>query len=120
MLQFIIVLHVLVGLAIVGLVLLQQGKGASMGASFGSGGSQTVFGVPGGGNVLTRTTSILAIIFFISSCGLAILARQQGVESGGSLLTGGAVLEETVPQRTVPAPALEQDDLPGADAEESP
>ena len=58
--QIIMVVHVLIALAIVGLVLLQQGKGADMGASFGAGSSQTVFGGVGGGNMLTKATAILA------------------------------------------------------------
>lgn len=75
--QIVIVLHILVALAIVALILLQQGKGADMGASFGGGGSQTLFGATGGGNVLTRATAILAALFFATSFGLAIIAKQK-------------------------------------------
>jgi len=75
--QLILVAHVIIALAIIGLILLQQGKGADMGASFGGGGSQTVFGAAGGGSVLTRATAILVAIFFISSFGLAILAKNK-------------------------------------------
>lgn len=75
--QIVIVLHILVALAIVALILLQQGKGADMGASFGGGGSQTLFGATGGGNVLTRATAILAAVFFATSFGLAIIAKQK-------------------------------------------
>lgn len=60
----IIALHILVCLGIVGLILLQQGKGAEMGASFGSGGSQTLFGSAGSGNMLSHATAILVTIFF--------------------------------------------------------
>lgn len=75
--SIIIFVHVIAAVAITGLVLIQQGKGADMGASFGSGSSQTIFGSSGSGNVLSKSTSIIAVIFFITSLGLAITARQQ-------------------------------------------
>ena len=78
--QIILIVHVLVALAIVGLVLIQQGKGADMGASFGAGGSQTLFGPSGGGNVLTRATAIFATIFFVTSISLAVIAKQKSSE----------------------------------------
>lgn len=84
--QVVVIIHVLVAMAIIGLVLLQQGKGADMGASFGGGGSQTLFGAAGGGNVLTRATAILAATFFITSFGLAIIAKQRASELAGSEL----------------------------------
>ena len=67
----VLVVHVLAALAIIGLVLIQQGKGADMGSGFGSGASATVFGSGGAGNFLTRATTGLAILFFITSFGLA-------------------------------------------------
>ena len=69
--QVILIVHVLAAILIVGLILLQQGKGADAGASFGGGASGTVFGVQGSGNVLTQWTSILAALFFATSLGLA-------------------------------------------------
>ena len=78
--QIILIVHVLVALAIVGLVLIQQAKGADMGASFGAGGSQTLFGPSGGGNVLTRATAIFATIFFVTSISLAVSAKQKSSE----------------------------------------
>ena len=75
--QIVLVFHVLIAFAIVGLILLQQGKGADMGASFGGGSSQTLFGASGGGNALTRATAILAALFFVTSFGLAIIAKQK-------------------------------------------
>ncbi|HET8710575.1 MAG TPA: preprotein translocase subunit SecG, partial [Spongiibacteraceae bacterium] len=68
-----IVVHVLAAISIIGLILLQQGKGADMGASFGAGASQTLFGSRGSGNALTRTTAILAAIFFATSLALSVL-----------------------------------------------
>ena len=65
--QIVLIVHLLVALAIIGLIMLQQGKGADMGASFGAGASQTLFGSDGSGNVLTRATSWLAALFFASS-----------------------------------------------------
>jgi preprotein translocase subunit SecG len=84
--QLIVVLHVLFAIAIIALILLQQGKGADAGASFGSGASQTVFGSGGSGNALTRGTAILATLFFVSSFGLAVIAKQKaGVVAVDSL-----------------------------------
>ena len=73
----IVVFHVLAALCVIGLVLIQQGKGADMGASFGAGASQTLFGSRGTGNVLTRSTAILATIFFATS--LALVAWLQKI-----------------------------------------
>jgi preprotein translocase subunit SecG len=73
----VVVVHILVSLAVVALVLLQQGKGAEAGASFGGGASQTVFGSQGSGNFLTKSTSTLAVVFFVTSITLALLAKQK-------------------------------------------
>ena len=75
--QLILIAHLLIALAIIGLILLQQGKGAEMGASFGAGASQTLFGSDGSGNVLTRATAMLAAAFFATSFGLAIVAQDK-------------------------------------------
>jgi preprotein translocase subunit SecG len=69
--------HVFLALAIIALVLLQRGKGADAGAAFGAGASGTVFGSRGTGSFLSRTTAILATLFFLSSLGLAYLAGQR-------------------------------------------
>ncbi len=71
MYQAIIVIHVLLGLSIIGLILMQQGKGADAGATFGGGASGSVFGAQGAASFLSRTTAILAALFFITSLGLA-------------------------------------------------
>lgn len=75
--QIVLIVHLVLALAIIGLVLLQQGKGADMGASFGAGASQTLFGSDGSGNVLTRATAWLAALFFATSFGLAMIATQK-------------------------------------------
>lgn len=77
--QIILAVHLVIALAIIGLIMLQQGKGADMGASFGAGGSQTLFGSDGGGNVLTKATAWLVVLFFASSFGLALLVNQRAV-----------------------------------------
>jgi len=66
MFQILLIVQVLVCISIIGLVMIQQGKGADMGAAFGSGAAGTVFGAGGGGSFLTRTTAILAAVFFIN------------------------------------------------------
>lgn len=78
MYQVIIVLHVLFGLGVVGLVLMQQGKGADAGAAFGTGSSGSVFGAQGAASFLSRSTAILATLFFMTSLGLAVLNGKQG------------------------------------------
>ena len=74
MYQLIIVVHVLLGLGVIGLVLMQQGKGADAGAAFAGGGSGSVFGAQGAASFLSRTTAILAALFFATSLGLAVLS----------------------------------------------
>jgi len=77
MYQIIIVVHVLLGLSVIGFVLIQQGKGADAGAAFGSASSGSVFGAQGASSFLSRTTAILATLFFATSLGLAILVSHQ-------------------------------------------
>lgn len=79
--QIVLIVHLLVALSIIGLIMLQQGKGADMGASFGAGASQTLLGSDGSGNVLTRSTSWLVIVFFATSFGLAVIANTKSVDA---------------------------------------
>ena len=79
--NLIVIVHVLAALGVTGLVLIQHGKGADMGASFGSGASQTIFGSVGSGNALTKSTTWLATVFFITSLVLALFAKQQAAQS---------------------------------------
>ncbi len=72
----ILIIHVLAALSLIGLILLQQGKGADMGAAFGSGASSTVFGSQGSASFLTRSTAILATIFFLTSLTLGYFTNQ--------------------------------------------
>ena len=71
-----LIVHVIIALAIIGLIMLQQGKGAEMGASFGGGASQTVFGAAGSSNVFSKMTALLVTIFIITSIVLAILSKE--------------------------------------------
>ncbi len=85
-LNILIVMHVLVALAIIGLVLLQHGKGADMGSGFGGGASGSLFGATGSANFLSRTTAVLATIFFLLSLALAYVATKKPVEGGGGVM----------------------------------
>lgn len=109
-----IVLHLLLALGIIGLVLIQHGKGADAGAAFGSGASATVFGSRGSANFLSRATAILAAVFFVTSLALAYFAMQQADRPG--LMEGTAPPAETapVPEQAIPQapPAAPETDLP--------
>ena len=107
----IIVVHVIAALAIVGLVLLQQGKGADAGASFGAGASQTVFGASGSGNFLVRATTISAVIFFVTSLSLAIFEKNQagtGTTVGLPIVNQEILDETTASQTDIPTLVEEQ------------
>jgi len=77
--SIIVIGHIVVAVGIIALVLIQQGKGADAGASFGGGASQTVFGSGGSGNFLTRSTSFFAVVFFLSSFALAYFAKEKAM-----------------------------------------
>ncbi|MBR7887523.1 preprotein translocase subunit SecG [Marinomonas sp. A79] len=83
--SLILVLHVLAAIAIIALVLLQQGKGADAGASFGGGASQTVFGSQGSGSFFGKMTAVFALVFFLTSFGLAFFASEQAKSVSGAL-----------------------------------
>ena len=100
--QIILIVHLLVALAIIGLIMLQQGKGADMGASFGAGASQTLFGSSGSGNVLTRGTAWLVALFFATSFGLALIANQKSEVAGDLDLEIPAAVEATAPAEELP------------------
>ena len=88
--QLILIIHVLAAVALVGLVLIQQGKGSSMGAGFGAGASQTVFGSQGSTSFLTKVTGTFAAIFFITSLTLGYLATHEVKQNGGLQITAPA------------------------------
>ena len=120
--QIILVVHLLVALAIIGLIMLQQGKGADMGASFGAGASQTLFGSSGSGNVLTRSTAWLVALFFATSFGLALIANQKSEVASDLDLEIPAAVEAAAPapelpviEEEVPAAVAPDADLPELD-----
>ena len=99
----ILVVHVIAALSVIGLVLIQRGKGADMGSGFGGGSSSTVFGSSGAGNFLTRLTTGIAITFFVTSFGLAFYAKEKS-KSAAEL-----GIPTIVEQATEPGAALEDD-----------
>lgn len=121
-----VAIDVLLAIGIIGLVLIQQGKGADVGAAFGSGASGTVFGARGSTSFLTRTTAILVALFFINSLSLAYLASHRPVtESVISTTEEVEVMPsaESVPETEVeidlPQEEEEISDLPDAELDES-
>ena len=102
--QITLMVHLLVALALIALILLQRGKGADIGASFGAGGSQTLFGSAGSGNALTRMTAWLSAIFFVSSFGLAVIAdnRTASEDDLGFEVPVYEPVETEVPDSDVP------------------
>ena len=120
-------LHVLVALGIIGLVLLQHGKGADMGSGFGGGASGSLFGATGSANFLSRATAVLATLFFITSLGLAYLATNKP-RAGGGVLDAVKTLPAvpakdgapTVPDSAPKAPEKPAADKPAAEAPKAP
>jgi preprotein translocase subunit SecG len=102
-----IVSHVLVALAIIGLVLLQHGKGADMGSGFGGGASGSLFGATGSANFLSRSTAVLAAIFFVLSLALAYVATRRPAEEGGGVI-------DAIRKQQVEKPAPKAEEKPAA------
>ncbi|WP_175843261.1 preprotein translocase subunit SecG [Burkholderia contaminans] len=100
----IIVVQVLSALGVIGLVLLQHGKGADMGAAFGSGASGSLFGATGSANFLSRTTGILATIFFVATLALTYLGSYKSTPSAG-VLGAVATAPASAPAASAPASA---------------
>jgi preprotein translocase subunit SecG len=109
--SLLLTVHILVALVIIGLVLMQHGKGADMGAAFGSGASGSLFGSSGSANFLSRTTGVLAAVFFATSLTLAYIASNKPKTTGG-------VMQETVqlPPVSQPAPTGGKTPVTPADA----
>ncbi|PUE52683.1 preprotein translocase subunit SecG [Limnohabitans parvus] len=96
-LTLILVVQMLSALAMIGLILIQHGKGADMGAAFGSGGSGSLFGATGGANFLSRTTAVLAAVFFVCTLLLAYFSNARPTAPTGSVLEGVAVTAPAAP-----------------------
>ncbi len=104
LLTVVLAVQMLSALGMIGLILVQHGKGADMGAAFGSGSAGSLFGASGSANFLSRTTSVLAVLFFVSTLALAYFGNARPA-------TSGSVLERAV--TTVPTPASQ---IPAGDA----
>lgn len=111
-LTIIVVVQVLSALTIIGLVLLQHGKGADMGASFGSGASGSLFGASGSSNFLSKLTGVAAVVFFAATLGLAFIGNKPAVSSGGVM--------ENLPVSAVPGAESKPAEVPGAPANVQP
>lgn len=113
-LNVILIVQILSALGMIGLILVQHGKGADMGAAFGSGGSGSLFGASGSANFLSRTTSILAAVFFVSTLLLTYLGGSRS-SSTGSVLEGAAVTAPAANSTATPAavPASPANQIPG-------
>ncbi|MCE9570640.1 MAG: preprotein translocase subunit SecG [Rhodocyclales bacterium] len=104
--------HIIAGISVIGLVLLQHGKGADMGAAFGSGASGSLFGATGSANFLSRATAALAAVFFLTSLGLSYIATSRPKVSG-------SVMDST-PAQTAPAAPVEAPSAPDSKAKDIP
>ena len=103
LLTILLAVQMISAIAMVGLILVQHGKGADMGAAFGSGGSGSLFGASGSANFLSRTTAVLATVFFVSTLLLAYVGTPRAVSTSGSVLENSAI---TAPSAVASMPAL--------------
>lgn len=119
--KLVLIIHSFAALVIIGLVLLQQGKGAAAGASFGAGASQTVFGSEGSGNFFTRATWTIAFLFFATSFGLAVIAKNHSKVATQGMVVPAA---QQAPVSDVPAtstvPAAAPSDVPAVENQAAP
>jgi len=112
----ILVVDVIVAVCIIGLVLLQHGKGADVGAAFGSGASGSLFGASGSANFLSRTTAVLAVVFFLTTFVLAYLVTHKPRAGGGVMDT---VKEQPKAEQQIPAAPAAPEAAKASDAEKS-
>jgi preprotein translocase subunit SecG len=111
----ILAVQMLAALGMIGLILMQHGKGADMGASFGSGSSGSLFGASGSANFLSRSTAALATVFFVATLALAYLGNARPVSSGSVL--EGAPVSAPAPAAYVPPATAGDAAVPPAPAE---
>lgn len=105
----VLTIHILVGAVLIVLVLLQHGKGADMGAAFGGGASGSLFGATGSANFLSRTTAVLATVFFLTSLSLSYMATNRTQPPA-------SVMEQVQPQPTMPVEQAPAQPATGADS----
>ncbi|WP_456446601.1 preprotein translocase subunit SecG [Thiolapillus sp.] len=119
-----VMVHLFLSIGLIGLILIQHGKGADAGAAFGSGASATVFGAKGSANFLSRTTGILALLFFLTSLTLAWMALNTARDSGLMVDAPAEQTEEippaqsdlpVVPGATSDVPVVPQSNAPASD-----
>ena len=115
--NLLLVTHLIIAVAIIVLVLLQQGKGSDMGAAFGGGSSQSIFGARGSANFLSRLTSVLAISFFLTSLVLAYIYTRKGEDIS---ILQGSVIEQSAEQSILGIPAIEESDPEQSDIPAAP
>ena len=108
--SLVLTIHILLAIAIIGLVMMQHGKGADMGAAFGSGASGSLFGATGSANFLSRTTGALAAVFFVTSLTLAYIGSNKPK-------TTGSLMQDTVQLQTVSRPAQAGGESPAVPAD---
>lgn len=108
----ILTVHIIAGLGVIGLVLVQHGKGADMGAAFGSGASGSLFGATGSANFLSRATAVLAAVFFITSLGLSYIATSRPRASGSVMDAAPVQSAPVVPAQAPVAPDTKGKDIP--------
>ena len=104
--------HIIAGLSVIGFVLLQHGKGADMGAAFGSGASGSLFGATGSANFLSRVTAVLAAVFFLTSLGLSYIATSRPRTSGSVMDTAPVQTSPSVPEQAPAVPDSKAKDIP--------
>ncbi len=109
--SIVLTIHILAAVGIIGLVLMQHGKGADMGAAFGSGSSGSLFGASGSANFLSRTTGVLAAVFFVTSLSLAYVASSKPK-------TTGSLMQEAVQSAPSPVPAAAGQEPAGGAADQ--
>lgn len=113
-----LVAQVLIAVGLIVFILIQHGKGADAGAAFGSGASSTVFGSRGSGNFMTRTTSVLALVFLLNSLALAYIARER-VTQDQSIMSAESVMQQVeeeleiaIPESSEDIPVITESDIP--------
>ena len=111
-LTVLLAVQMIAAVSMIGLILVQHGKGADMGAAFGSGGSGSLFGASGSANFLSRTTAVLATVFFVCTLLLAYFGTARPAATSGSVLEGAAV--------TAPVPAAVAPSVPASGAAQIP
>jgi preprotein translocase subunit SecG len=111
-LTVLLAVQMIAAVAMIGLILMQHGKGADMGAAFGSGGSGSLFGANGSANFMSRTTAVLATVFFVSTLLLAYFGTARPEVSSGSVLEGAAV--------SAPVPVAVLPEIPASGAAQIP